>query len=140
MKYKNLGLKQFSYLAENLAKTYRKSEINVGLIGPLGAGKTTFVKSFMRAFKVNRAKSPSFVITHLYKAGSKNIYHIDFYRLHSETQLEQLGLTEIMNGANTALIEWVDKFPKIQKLCNLIIKIKINPNGTRDVDISTTKN
>ena len=135
MKYPNLSLAKFRTLALKLGAKYRNTPQIIGLIGALGAGKTTFTKVFAKALGVKAAKSPSFVVVHKYDGVAFNFYHIDFYRLSQLKQLEPLGLDEICNGENMVLIEWVDKFPRLQKLCDTVITIKINPNQTRDVTI-----
>lgn len=139
MKLKNLDLSQFKFLAAKLARQHRHKAAVIGLVGPLGAGKTTFVQSFCRALGVKRVKSPSFIIAHRYRHGRTTIHHFDLYRLHSAAQLEVLGLTEILEAKGLVLIEWVDKFPRLAKRCNLIIRLQINPRGGRDVTIQTHK-
>lgn len=139
MKLKNLDLPQLQALAAKLARQYRHTGAVIGLVGPLGAGKTTFVQSFCQTLGVRRVKSPSFIIAHRYRQGRMTIHHFDLYRLHSAAQLEVLGLTEILEAGDLVLIEWVDKFPRLAKRCNLIIRLQINPRGGRDVTIQTHK-
>lgn len=136
MTVKNLKLGQFIKLAQKIGQSVKNRPIIIGLIGPLGAGKTTFVKTLVKALGGRGAKSPSFVITHQYKARGRIIYHLDFYRLAQTKQLQVLGLDEILNGQHLVLIEWVDKFPKIKKVCDIIIKVKINKNGTRNLSFN----
>lgn len=140
MKLINLGQKDLLKTASNLAQTYRKTPLIVGLSGPLGAGKTTFVKEFVKILGVKSAKSPSFVITHQYKTKYFTVYHLDFYRLTRESELGPLGINEILSGENMVLMEWVDKFPRLKKRCDILINININSLGGRDVEIINNKN
>lgn len=133
--YKNLDLSGLKKLAKLLAKKLSNKKAVIGLVGPLGAGKTTFAKAFAQSLGIKRVKSPSFIISQVYRLKERNFYHIDFYRLKSDDELEHLGLEELFQARNLALIEWVDKFEQIKKRCNLIIKIKIKKEDRRDVSI-----
>lgn len=83
----------------------------IALKGPLGSGKTTFVKAFCQAAGIpaDSVSSPTFVIHHLYEApGAKFrvVSHFDLYRLKSETELESIGFEEYVWGDGVSLIEW----------------------------------
>ena len=135
MQFKNLALVQVKKLAQNLAKEVKKTGMVIGLTGNLGSGKTTFVKAFATKLGFKKIHSPTFVISHQYRLGSKFLYHLDFYRLAHLKQLAPLGLEEIIGGKNIALIEWVDKFPKIFKQCDLVIHFQVKPYDQRDITI-----
>jgi tRNA threonylcarbamoyladenosine biosynthesis protein TsaE len=132
----NLTRTQTRKLATDLGKKYTGKDAIIGLVGPLGAGKTAFVKDFARVYGIKKIKSPTFVIGSVYKIKSGALYHYDFYRLHNEKQLIPLGLPEIIDSRNRIiLIEWVDKFHKIKKQCNLILTFEISGKSTRHVFI-----
>ena len=58
-----------------------KKPVIIALEGELGAGKTTFVRGFLRSLGVkDKVKSPTFVLMRHYKKGDKEIYHLDCYR------------------------------------------------------------
>ena len=136
---KKLSLKQFEDLAQSLGRKMKDQGLTIGLIGPLGAGKTTFAKALARQMGAKRAKSPSFVIMHQYRIGKRTLYHLDFYRLNKVEQLNVLGLEEIFSSKNIIVMEWLDKFPQLKKFCDLTISIKINKDGTRTVAIKFNK-
>ena len=52
---------------------------------PLGLGKTTFVKYFVKTLKATNAvdlvKSPTFTIVNVYDLAQCSVYHYDFYRI-----------------------------------------------------------
>lgn len=96
--------------------------IVIALEGELGAGKTVFVQAFARALGIGDAiTSPTFVILKHYSIPTgevnqrlKTLYHIDAYRLNDHTDLEKLGLRELMTDpANIILIEWADRVAEI---------------------------
>ncbi len=135
VKLQNLNLSQVQQLAQALAREFKTRGGVIGLTGPLGAGKTTFTKAFLKNLGIKKSSSPTFVISHEYRQQGRKIYHLDFYRLNKTAELENLGLDEMTTGKNIVLIEWLDKFPKLTKQCHLLINFKVKPNNLRDVTI-----
>ncbi|HZS43216.1 MAG TPA: tRNA (adenosine(37)-N6)-threonylcarbamoyltransferase complex ATPase subunit type 1 TsaE [Candidatus Paceibacterota bacterium] len=83
-----------------------------GLIGDLGAGKTTFVQALGRLLGIRESMtSPTFVIEKNYElAGDptwNKLIHIDAYRLQNGEELMKLNFEEIAaDPKNLVLIEW----------------------------------
>jgi tRNA threonylcarbamoyladenosine biosynthesis protein TsaE len=137
LKHFDLNLGQLKKLAQNLGAKSKSKNLTIGLSGDLGSGKTTFVKSFAKAYGIRRITSPTFTVLGSYRYDQHDIYHLDFYRLKKMSELEEIGINEILRQKNrTMLIEWVDKFPKIMKACDLNIKFKITKNNKRNVTIN----
>lgn len=87
----------------------------IALMGPLGAGKTTFAQAFARAMGVRRnLPSPTFVFVRRYALrGSRyrNLFHVDAYRVKNATKkvIAPLGLLEeLEKPENLFLIEWAE--------------------------------
>lgn len=135
MNYKNLDLKQVERLASELGEQFKDRGGVIGLSGNLGAGKTTFAKAFAKSLGIKSLKSPTFIVSQRYTLKNRFLYHLDFYRLDDSKQLEPLGLTELLNRPNIVLIEWIDKFPKIARKCDILISLKVKNNDKRDVSI-----
>ncbi|MBN2800531.1 MAG: tRNA (adenosine(37)-N6)-threonylcarbamoyltransferase complex ATPase subunit type 1 TsaE [Deltaproteobacteria bacterium] len=84
------------------------------LIGDLGAGKTLFARGVGEGLGVQtRVQSPTFVIVQAHTGGRLPLWHADLYRLGDESEVEQLGLDELMEGDGLTLFEWADRFPEI---------------------------
>ena len=84
----------------------------IALIGPLGAGKTTFTRAVAEGLGVQNlaaVNSPTFTLIHEYPARLP-IYHFDAYRLATAEQFEGLGIQEYFAGDGVCFIEWADKF------------------------------
>jgi len=93
---------------ERLGATLGAGDV-VALTGELGAGKTCFVQGVVRGLgAATRATSPTFVLVNEYR-GRLAVHHVDAYRTTSLTELADLGLDEMMDGAGVTLIEWADK-------------------------------
>jgi tRNA threonylcarbamoyladenosine biosynthesis protein TsaE len=104
----------------------RRSACVIGLIGNLGAGKTTFTQGFARALGVRqRMISPTFLLMRSYSLSRKRgtgvarngaferLHHIDLYRIHSTKELKGLDFKKIINDPrNIVLIEWADNAKK----------------------------
>src|SRR5687768_8700262 len=132
---RNLALPEVKKLASVLASHLKSQGAVIGLTGNLGSGKTTFAKAFLKKLGINEGKSPTFVISHQYRQNSRLVCHLDFYRLNREADLRPLGMAELMSGRNIVIMEWVDKFPKIKKHCDIVISFKIKRLNKRDVII-----
>lgn len=78
------------------------------LVGPLGAGKTTFVRGLARgAGSVDAVASPTFVLVRNYR-GRIPLAHIDLYRLNRAPELRDLGLDELLDEG-AVVVEWGDR-------------------------------
>lgn len=112
MKVKSSSPKETSYLAKTLAAEIikTKSLVVLGLVGNLGAGKTTFTKSLIKGLgSKKKITSPTFLIMRKFVLKNKrNVYHIDAYRIAARG-LVKLGAKEIFNPPNIVVIEWADK-------------------------------
>lgn len=134
VKYQNLSLGQVRKLAAELGKSVSRRGAIIGLSGNLGSGKTTFAKSLATGLGIKNLKSPTFIVSQRYPHKQRYLYHLDFYRLDDEKQLAPIGLTEILSSDNIVLIEWVDKFPKIARKCDILISFQIPVRRSLDAD------
>jgi tRNA threonylcarbamoyladenosine biosynthesis protein TsaE len=82
----------------------------VALIGPLGAGKTHFVRAVVEGLGGDgrRVSSPTFALIHEY-AARLSVYHFDTYRLPDEAAFADLGVAEYFDGDGVCLVEWADR-------------------------------
>jgi tRNA threonylcarbamoyladenosine biosynthesis protein TsaE len=87
----------------------------VGLIGPLGAGKTRLVQAAAKALGVRAGTvtSPTFVLVNEYRGGRMPVYHFDTYRLKDEDEFYALGPEEYFDSSGVTFVEWADRFPDV---------------------------
>lgn len=83
----------------------------VKITGPLGAGKTTFVRGVVEGLGGNSASvhSPTFGLVHQYQIPSGLINHCDFYRLPPQSELEDFGGLEFFESDSIFLVEWPER-------------------------------
>jgi tRNA threonylcarbamoyladenosine biosynthesis protein TsaE len=83
------------------------------LIGPLGAGKTAFVRGLAAGLGIQPAEvsSPTFTLMQEYRGGRVPLVHVDLYRLDDARDIDDLGLDELGVDGVVA-IEWADKLPR----------------------------
>jgi tRNA threonylcarbamoyl adenosine modification protein YjeE len=85
----------------------------------MGVGKTTFARALLEGLGVVQPPegSPSFAIAHEYlSAPHGSVVHVDFYRLRSETEIEEAGINAYFWERRAIVIaEWVSMFPGFEE-------------------------
>jgi tRNA threonylcarbamoyladenosine biosynthesis protein TsaE len=103
--------------------------------GPLGAGKTAFVRGLAEGLggDPGDVSSPTFTILQQY-AGGVALYHADLYRL-TPAEVADLGLDE--TGVDGVLaVEWPDRWHHAPATA---LRIVIDDQGGTDRRISITR-
>lgn len=99
---------QLEALATALAREL-PPRVVIRLEGPLGAGKTTFVRAFARARGATvDATSPTYTIAHRYPSPRGDVWHLDCYRLRDEESAADLDW-ETLAAADALLVEWPER-------------------------------
>ncbi len=79
----------------------------VYLQGELGAGKTSCVRSLLRALGVTaQVRSPTYTLVDTYRVANLDCVHIDLYRVATAAEVEELGLRDMTGAGSLMLIEW----------------------------------
>lgn len=133
MEFVSNSIEETFEIAKNIALTLSKPAI-ILLRGDLGAGKTHFVKGFVKALGGDDlVTSPTFTIMNEYNLQNCSVYHFDMYRLSSYEEALALGFEEYfdlktLNGFS--LVEWAENveglFPKEARTIEILKTEKEN--------------
>ena len=97
------------------------------LKGPIGAGKTSFVKGIAKELSISEdITSPTFALSHHYNSGEIPLIHMDLYRLDNSSMAKEFYLAEEEEAnQNKAIlvIEWPEL---IQPIIDNYWKIEIS--------------
>lgn len=117
-------------LAVSIAKMADIGDV-IGLMGPIGIGKTAFARAFIRSISDPNeiVPSPTYTLMQLYDSGAVPIYHYDLYRIQTEIELEELGL-DTAAAEGITLIEWPDRVGALGGHSRLNIKFEASEGGS----------
>lgn len=117
------------------------AEVEPGAIiylhGPLGAGKTTLARGFLRALGVSGAvKSPTYTLIEIYDLPQRLVVHMDLYRMADPEELAFLGLDDFLSDPSmVALIEWPKHGEGVLPQPTLEVTLEHLPEGGRRAHI-----
>lgn len=109
----------------------------VGLVGPLGAGKTQLTKGIALGLGVEDKRlvnSPTFVLVNEY-TGRTRIHHIDAYRLAGDTEFDALGVDE-MTQDGVVIVEWADRVAGAMQGATFRVEIRATSHSERMIRVS----
>jgi len=86
----------------------------IALFGDLGSGKTVFVQGISRGLNVPSdyyVTSPSYTLVNEYP-GRHLLFHVDLYRIDNVSDLEDIGLYDILESGGIVAVEWAERLEK----------------------------
>jgi tRNA threonylcarbamoyladenosine biosynthesis protein TsaE len=127
--------------AEALARHAALRNAFIELHGPLGAGKTTFVRHLLHALGVpGRIKSPTYTVMEPYEAmldgAALAISHFDFYRFDDPQEWEDAGFRDVFASPGLKLAEWPQRAEDLLPEADLQIEIDPGAGDERRVTYS----
>jgi tRNA threonylcarbamoyladenosine biosynthesis protein TsaE len=113
-----------------LARAVDARGLVVALAGPLGAGKTLFVKGMAEGLGLagEAVASPTFTLINEYplapgRAAVARLVHADLYRLERPGELEAAGFLDALEPGVLVVVEWADRLPEALPADRLEIRI-----------------
>jgi tRNA threonylcarbamoyladenosine biosynthesis protein TsaE len=102
------------------------------LTGELGAGKTTLARGFLegRGFK-GPVRSPTYTLLECYEVSDLVVVHLDLYRVREESELEALGLRDLVAPHHLWLVEWPERGGRRLPAADLVVALQVQPLGHR---------
>jgi tRNA threonylcarbamoyladenosine biosynthesis protein TsaE len=118
----------------------------IGLVGELGAGKTTFTQFLAKELGIESdIKSPTFILFREYVTGQASqekgiakLVHADAYRIEDEDELWSIGFDDIISEPDTVtIIEWSDRLPSMRDYFSYKeFRFGFGEGDTREIDIA----
>lgn len=113
--------KEMILLGYRFSKKLKPDDIII-LEGPIGAGKTTFIKGVAKGLGCKEMViSSSFNLMREYKGKNVNLLHYDFYRINGNYDINEI--VENINGNNIIAIEWPYKIENYIEFKPYIVRI-----------------
>jgi tRNA threonylcarbamoyladenosine biosynthesis protein TsaE len=126
---------EFRSFAADFGRELRAGDV-VGLSGPLGSGKTTFIKAVAAERLGNDpVASPTFTFWHRYD-GRPPIDHLDLYRVEDPRELTELGLDDAFDGSSIVLVEWWRNAPALLPPVHYEIEIEGKGDEPRRISVA----
>ncbi|MEN6370363.1 MAG: tRNA (adenosine(37)-N6)-threonylcarbamoyltransferase complex ATPase subunit type 1 TsaE [Thermotogota bacterium] len=122
-------------VGEELASRLRDGQL-VSLVGPLGSGKTTFVKGIAKGLLITDVVvSPSYVLAREYK-GRLALHHVDAYRVGSLAELAEVGLDAYLPpDRGVTVVEWPERIDGLVEASDALVEIELLDDGSRRVQL-----
>lgn len=109
----------------------------------MGVGKTTFARALLHALGVEQPPegSPTFAIAHEYDSPHGGVIHIDYYRLKSESEIDDAGIPSYYWERDLIVIsEWLSSWPELEQKViqsgrTWQVRLSFSDSVTRNVEI-----
>lgn len=130
------SLDKINAVAAKFLSKYKDERV-LAFYGPMGVGKTTFVKALCEELHVeDTVNSPSFAIVNEYRTSEENIvYHFDFYRLKEEEEAYDMGYEDYLYSGNYCMIEWPEKIASLLPQGRLEVTLEELEDGARKISV-----
>ena len=122
--------------AAALARIVRPGDV-IALSGPLGVGKTAFVRGLLAALgHEGEVPSPTFAFVQPYDVLDPPVWHADLYRIEDQSEIEELGLDAAADAV--LLVEWPERAGEGAWPGALRLRLDFQPDGSRRLTAQVT--
>lgn len=130
------SLENINAVAADFLAKYSDERV-LAFFGPMGVGKTTFIKALCEELRVeDTVNSPSFAIVNEYHTLADDIvYHFDFYRLKEEEEAYDMGYEDYLYSGHYSMIEWPEKIASLLPNGRLELTLEELADGRRKISV-----
>lgn len=124
------GLSELDSVAKKIIKHLNNKIIL--LYGPMGAGKTTLIKSLVKQLGVtHKTASPTFSLVNEYGDEDTKIYHFDLYRIKDMEEALDIGFEEYLKEEAWFFIEWPEHIEELLEETAVKLNLEVKSNQIR---------
>ncbi len=130
------SLSDLNIVAEKFLRLMKGQKV-FAFFGPMGVGKTTFIKALCNELGVVEiVTSPTFALVNEYQTNKGDeIYHFDFYRIEKIEEVYDFGYEDYFFSGNYCFIEWPDKIAEILPENVVFVQMIENEDSSRTINI-----
>jgi tRNA threonylcarbamoyladenosine biosynthesis protein TsaE len=136
-KYTAAEVEELHAIARSILEETKDARI-FALYGPMGVGKTTLIKEFLKSLGVeDRGSSPTFSLVNEYKTHQgEKVYHFDFYRVSDPEEIYDMGYEEYFFSNHYCFVEWPEKMETLLPDEAVGLRLKVE-GGKRVIELIT---
>ena len=107
------------------------------MFGPMGVGKTTFVKAVCEILGVeDTITSPTFAIVNEYRSNTGDqIFHFDFYRIRKVEEVYDMGYEDYVYSGAVCFLEWPELIEELLPEDAVRVTLSEEDDGTRTITL-----
>lgn len=107
------------------------------MFGPMGVGKTTFVKAVCEILGVeDTITSPTFAIVNEYRTNiGDQIFHFDFYRIRKVEEVYDMGYEDYVYSGAVCFLEWPELIEELLPEDAVRVTLSEEEDGTRTITL-----
>ena len=107
------------------------------MFGPMGVGKTTFVKAVCEILGVeDTITSPTFAIVNEYRTNTGDqIFHFDFYRIRKVEEAYDMGYEDYVFSGAVCFLEWPELIEELLPEDAVRVTLSEEEDGTRTITL-----
>ena len=128
---------QTSELGERLGRALKSGTV-IGLDGTLGSGKTRLTQGIGQGLDITQGAivSPTYTLCVPHE-GRLGLLHLDAYRIADPSEVDELGLDELIEDGVVLIVEWSQRIQTLLPPIDLNVTIEPKGEQTRQFEFES---